>query len=195
MADSIVGEWQFDSVRTLSEHMERQGPADGVEPEAFAAQLAEAKTRREQLAPFIDPQIRLNITENHIHLSAPNADDQTMSYTVIGGNARLVVVELEDTAGYEGVGTIRIEESGLVFVRTDCDTYPDQCEMERQRARQRAEATRHADNASQTVIPAEDVSRVHTDTPRLVYFRPLEAGADSGGGGDAAGVSADGRTD
>jgi hypothetical protein len=121
--DSIVGTWHFDTVRTMSNHIDQLAKArpDLLTPETASTQ----KAALEGLHTQSGRQLTLTITENTILNEAAPGFNAT--YRVIGGNSRLVIVDGKNDAGFTWVGHIRLVEGGIAFETIDCITYPEQC--------------------------------------------------------------------
>ena len=171
--DSIIGEWIFDSARTMSEHWLKIEAKQNVDPIAYQQKVDKMKERLSKVAPEVDAQASLSITSSTFTIKNDNSGTQVFSYQEIGGNSRLVVIEYSDSNGFEGIGKIRLVDGGLAFEQTDCQTYPRQCEIERKRAADRR-LDQTTNTATSTTDPHANDSEDHNQSPQLVYFRPLE---------------------
>ena len=130
--ESIIGTWQVDLVRTMTEHLERMAASGraSVDPAHIASMQATFSRQA------VQQQIRsaaITITEDAIISSDPNSGTTRIRYKVIGGNARLVVVESLDD-GFESVVNIRLVDTGIAIETTDCRTYPEECVRQQRRA-------------------------------------------------------------
>lgn len=184
--ESIVGTWQFDSVRTISEHVDRVAKArsDVIDHDQVEAMKAGLAARAEAA----DRQVSMTITEDTIMSTNPNSGTTSAPYTVIGGNSRLFVIESTDDEGYAWVMNIRLVEGGIAIETTDPETRPEQWERERRRAMEQMTKS-HIDALRGSSDPVTDMVIVDNalggaaslptrDTEsriRLVYFRAATA--------------------
>lgn len=211
--ESILGTWQFDVVRTVREFLE-QRPSSGSHPNSPATKSRPEIVDLEQIAQTeasIARNYAADSSEQHTRsseavnrqaivvftadtMTAINSESGTVSvpYKLIGGNVGLVVVQVTDDKGYESVLNIWLVESGIAVETTDCQTYPEQCVRERQRAKEimKRKASQFAD-AIDPVLDAHVVvappsqgqelgGRAYSSQPRRVYFtRVPEKVADS----------------
>ncbi len=161
--ESIIGTWQFDSVRTISEHFDRVAKArsDVIDHDQVEAMKAGLAVRAEEA----DPQVSMTITEDTITSTNPNSGTTSAPYTVIGGNSRLFVIESTDDEGYAWVINIRLVEGGIAIETTDPETRPEQWERERRRAMEQI-TKRQIDG----LLAGDTESRI-----RLMYFRAATA--------------------
>jgi len=170
---SIVGVWQFDSTRTMLEHIESIKAPENIDQAKFAEQIADTKNGIDLRAPEVDSQVTLTITQDSITFLNESSGTNTFSYKIVGGNSTLVVIQLSDKSGYEGIGKIRLVSNGIALEQTDCDTYPRQCEYERKRAladmRKKSEGA-----ATVTVIDGLSTEPLpsRNNSPKLIYFKP-----------------------
>ena len=126
--ESILGTWQFDEVRTITEHLDRLAE---YRPEiSDTEQFKQAKASIARNAETVNPQVQLTFTEDTM-TSKTNSGVFSAPYTVIGGNEGLLVLQYTDDEGYENVNNIWLVEGGIAFEPTDCRANPEQCARER----------------------------------------------------------------
>lgn len=170
--ESIVGRWQFDSVRTMTEYMDQVFEAN---PEvATPEQIQEQKTGMAEHSAEADQQLTATITEDTISTTNSNSrETKTMSYKVVGGNTQLVVIDATLPDGNSFHINFRLVESGIAMETLDCHANPDVCKRERTRSR----AT-----DSLTVVGSSESeprrTRPGPTQPQWIYFRPFPSSPD-----------------
>jgi len=123
----------------------------------------------------------LEITEDTLTSKSSDFGEMASHYRVIGGNARMVVIEGTDAQGYKSIGNIHLVEGGLAIETTDCTNDPEPCErvrrraMEQLRTKQRpgSDPFREADDgalATMTDAGEPNLAEAPAAGPRLVYF-------------------------
>ena len=166
--ESILGTWHFDLVRTMSENIDRVAQA---RPDVISVDIAETqKAALSDLAEQSNHQATITVTKDTIISTSADAGSTTMSYTVIGGNSRLVIVESTDHEGYESVVNIRLVEGGIAIETTNCQENPEQCQRERRRAMEQLRKKHHVDSSTNTVVdgsPDAFIAIGSSDEPRL----------------------------
>ncbi len=190
--DSIVGTWQFDLLRTVSEQVDRVAR---LHPDIINPDMAKAqKSALSKSTDMPETHILLTVSEDTITVEGTDSFLTTNSYTVIGGNSRLLVVESTDEDGYRSVLNIRLVDGGIAVETTDCRNNPEQCERDLQRTKEKLRERyqgRSAENSPTDVDPAGAVlsaegsilegtlaapDRDEVTRLKWVYFKPAENG-------------------
>lgn len=184
--EAILGSWQFDSVRTMSEHIDsiaRNRPdVVGLE------QIESMKRSLAERAPQVDRQVIITFTEDVMISINTTSGTTRFPYKIIGGNVGLVMIEFTDDYGYQSVVNIRLVEGGIAMETTDCRAQPQQCEREKRRAMNQmneelidssGSVDQAADDVSFSIMSHSDIppSQPVEEAPRIkqVYFKPLQA--------------------
>ena len=183
--DSIIGVWHFDAVRTMTEALERRAEK---EPERFTREMVDAqRVSIASLPTQAVPEVTLTISETTISTKNRSMSATSYPYRVIGGNARLVIVEVTDEQGFQTITNVHLLEDGIAIGSTDCWQMPEQCARERRRAlaqfkKQAGSGTRTAtivdSEGDVSIVSGDDNAVIHGTTapeyqqPRLVYFKP-----------------------
>ncbi|MCZ6853739.1 MAG: hypothetical protein O7G86_07450 [Gammaproteobacteria bacterium] len=119
-----------------------------------------------------DLQMTAIITEDTISTIgtsiANRQQTNTMSYTVVGGNARLVVIDATMPDGNSFHMNIRLVEGGIAMETPDCQANPEVCERERE---QQATSTFAFSTGSE---PQPRQTRPGPTQPQWIYFRPFQ---------------------
>lgn len=168
---SIVGVWQFDSARTMLEHIDSMPVPENLDPTTYAQKIATLKEGLASQAILSDAQVKLTITPETMTIDNISSGTNTLFYEIVGGNSRLVVLELSNGSGFEGMAKIRLVTTGIAMERTDCDTYPRQCERERKLAQENM--NKQPKYTATTAEISIETPRSRTATPKLIYFRPV----------------------
>lgn len=131
--ESIIGTWQFDVVRTMTEHMDRI--AEDRPEISETDEFKQAKASFARNAETVNAQVQLTFTEDTMTSKSSDIGAISGSYKLIGGNAGLMVIQITDDKGQEFVNNIWLVEGGIAIETTDCQTYPEQCAQQRTRQR------------------------------------------------------------
>ncbi len=122
--ESILGTWQFDVGRTMTEHLERI--AEDRPEISDTEQFKQAKASFARSSEY-NPQVQLTFTEDTMTSKVGGIGVTIGSYKLIGGNAGLMVIQSTDVKGQEFVNNIWLVEGGIAIETTDCETYHEQC--------------------------------------------------------------------
>ncbi len=168
--ESIVGKWQFDSVRTASGFIDQvQAANPGA---ATPAQIAEQKSEFAKYGEQADRQLTATITSDTIRMVNKRGEPTFIAYKVIGGNSRLVILDATSAEIGNAVINIRLVEGGIAIETLDCQSQPDVCERMREQQRRRAESTSNKTVAVVSAGPgAPSAERPGPTQPQWIYFR------------------------
>ena len=166
--ESIIGKWQFDSVRTIGESIDRMIVANpGV---ATSEQIEKQKADLVKQGPRVDRQLKVTITSDAIRMVHETSGPTVLTYKVIGGNSRLVILDAKSEDVDSAVINIRLVEGGIPIETLDCQVQPEVCERTR-------EQQTHAVNTTNTaVVGVSDgtgapSARPGSNQPQWIYFR------------------------
>lgn len=113
-------------------------------------------------------------------MTNPTTGQKVLRYRIIRTGAGLVRIAYLEKDGFEFVKDIRIVESGIAFVRTDCSEFPMKCKREIAMAQQQWDAQAITFSSMQQVralrIDAENNTdyRMQQDDrlgPELIFFK------------------------
>ena len=173
--ESIVGKWEMDFVRTMSEFIDQALAANpGVAtPEQIKEKKAELATR----GPQADGQLTAIITNDTIRMITQQASgSELVTYKVIGGNSQLLILDATSEEVGSAVVNIRLVEGGIAIATLDCQTQPDVCERMRAQQRMGAEdSINTAIDREGNEIRVEGTPQTAITQPQWVYFKPLRS--------------------
>lgn len=171
VADSIVGRWQYDSVRTLNAFIDELLVAepDALTPEQVE-ELKSGAVKNADMVDKIDSTIKATITEDAISVINDHGQRTTSNYEVVGGNASLVVVSGKSSEGNEFLTNIRLVEGGIAMQTVDCESHPEMCEFPQDPEQREPDAGRL------TIVspaPGPPTTPGRPSQPRWIFFRPI----------------------
>ena len=169
--ESIIGKWQFDSVRTISESMDQviaanPGVVTSEEIEKQKAGLAKQSSR-------IDRQVTAIITSDTIRMVNETSGPTVLTYKVIGGNSRLVILDAKSEDVDSAVINIRLVEGGIAIETLDCQAQPEVCEHTREQQTHAVDTTNTAVTVVSEGSGAHSANRIVPSQPQWIYFRPF----------------------
>ena len=163
--ESIIGKWQFDSVRTFGEWFDQMRQANPAGHSADMMQKQNTWVANE--AEVNDQQGILTITEDTIStLNNNSGETKSMSYSVVGGNSRLVVIDAASPDGDNLHINILLVEGGIARETVICMSDPGTCQ--RESTNRQARASSLGEPQSQTSRTKQELSQ-----PQWLYFRPF----------------------
>ena len=164
---SIIGSWQFDSARTMIEHIQILAVQH---PKVITPHVIEEQTKAfEANAAEADSFMSATITEKEILFRNRSVPERIVTYQEIGGSGDTLRLDATSADGRSAVLTVRFVEGGIAMETVDCQSQPHVCE----------ERKTQSDGDSLTAVAgAVDPSATQGprgQPPRWIYLRRIDS--------------------